>query len=318
MLAVIIPVRNTPDWQLSLRSLLTGERVPEQCIIVDDGSEPSLVLAGDIASVCECRLVKIAPSGPAAARNYGVSQTDADILVFLDADVTVSPTTIRDLEERLRGAPDDVAAIQTIYSSGPEEAGFGTVFQNLLQRYNFLQCRDPEHFAGLSSYCIAVRRAAFIAAGGFDEAVGRATVEDDTFGLKLIRDGWRIQLALDIEVTHRAEYRVTTLARRMFRMAVDKVRTVRRHPWTGRAPVSNSHHRPAFLASAALAVLTGLLGAWAPLWSLLVFVALFSCHLPFLLYSIRENGLMFGVRSAAMMLVLSYAAALGSLVGLWG
>jgi len=317
MLAVIIPVRNTADWAQTLRSVLTGHRIPDECFVIDDGSEPALQFPDDISYPETCRLVRIEPSGPAAARNCGVAQTQADILVFVDADVTVSATTLQELERRLNDSSSDVAAIQTLYSPLSVSSNFPTAFQNALQRYNFLHSSDPENFLGLSSYCIAVRREAFLAVGGFDESVGRATIEDDTLGLNLVRAGWRIRLVPEIEVLHRANYCVSGLAKRMFRMASDKVRSVRRQPWTGRIPVAKSHHRPAFLASSLVAALTLILAPIAPVWSLYLIVPLLGFHLPLLVHLIRENGLMFGVRSAAIMLVLSYAAALGSIAGLW-
>ena len=314
MVAVVVPVRNTSDWHQTVESVQSGNTTPVEFVVVDDGSDPPIQSTRD----SPVHILRIAPSGPAAARNAGAAATTSDVIIFVDADVTVREYTVARLVQVLETAPSDVAAIQAIYAEQTPDLGFATQFQNALQRYNFLAVRDAEHFSGLSSFCIAIRRHAFEAVGGFDAAVHRATVEDDTLGLELIRAGWRVQLAKDVEVIHRASYRSLSLCHRMYRMASDKVRSIRRKPWVARTNISNSHHRPEFIGSTASVGLGMVALPFAPDVSIALVAVAILCQLPFLISVTRRRGIIFGMRSAGMILGLAAAAAVGCVAGLLG
>ena len=317
LLAVIVPVRGTGDWRETIRSLAAGRRVPDELVVVDDGSEPPLWGAEGVnfPGLKSVHFIRTPPLGPAAARNTGAEAAQSPILVFIDSDVSVAPDTLGLLEERLLNAPSDVAAVQAVYSELTEVGSFATEFQNLLQRYNFLSVKDDEHFTGLSSYCIAVRRTAMEAVGGFDTTVGRPTVEDDTFGLELVRSGWRVVLARDITVRHRARYRVTTLVRRMCFMAADKIRSIRRKPWVGRMSISQSHHRPEFLLSTVGMLIACITLGFAPGLSLIAVLSAAFCQATFLRSAYQQGGLLFASRALVMILLLAASAAVGCIIG---
>lgn len=90
-LSVIIPVRNRAAQLVAcLRSLQqqTLERQQVEIIVVDDGSSEDIAACVQPYAV---ELLRIAPSGPAAARNRGIAQSSGDVLILLDADMVVQP-----------------------------------------------------------------------------------------------------------------------------------------------------------------------------------------------------------------------------------
>ena len=96
-LAVIIPYFEQPD---SLRRMYAALEVAEvgvpwEVVVVDDGSSepPPAPPDGLVPAV---RVLRQEDRGvrPGAARHLGVAATDAEVLVFLDADTLPTPTTI--------------------------------------------------------------------------------------------------------------------------------------------------------------------------------------------------------------------------------
>ena len=103
-LAVIVPAyRCAATLHASLAGLLASEfpRHAWELVVVDDGSgDETAAVATRLAD----RVVTISdgPLGPAHARNAGAATTRAPILVFVDADVVVATTTLRQFAAHLR------------------------------------------------------------------------------------------------------------------------------------------------------------------------------------------------------------------------
>lgn len=83
--AVIIPVFNGERFLgAAIESALGQTRVPEEIIVIDDGStDRSAQIARGYAEV---RLVQQTNAGPAAARNAGIIVAESEYIALLDAD----------------------------------------------------------------------------------------------------------------------------------------------------------------------------------------------------------------------------------------
>ncbi|PID77203.1 MAG: glycosyl transferase family A [Deltaproteobacteria bacterium] len=90
MISCIIPVFNRENFiRAALTSVLAQTRLPEEIIVVDDGSTDSS--AEIIHQIMQESLVPIhyhyqENQGPAAARNLGIKKAAGDYLIFLDSD----------------------------------------------------------------------------------------------------------------------------------------------------------------------------------------------------------------------------------------
>ena len=209
-------------------------------------------------------------AGPAAARNAGAQRATADILVFVDADVIVH----RDAIGRIRAAfghDPTLAALFGSYDDEPGAPGAVSGFRNLLHHHVHQQAAGPAEtfWAGVG----AIRRQAFLGAGGFDQArFPRASIEDVELGMRLVAAGARIRLDPEIQGTHLKRWTLLGMLRTDFaRRGIPWIglllrsRTVPRHlnlGWRHRLSAAASllalfavvRRRPAVLAGAVLAL----------------------------------------------------------------
>jgi GT2 family glycosyltransferase len=138
-------------------------------------------------------------SGPAVARNLGAAAARGGILVFVDADVVVSRSTLV-LMARAFAKRRGAAAIFGAYDDRPADPGFVSQYKNLshafIHRTSAAQART--FWAGFG----AVRREAFAAVGGFDERFDRPSVEDIDLGYRLTQAGYDVGLDPALTVCH--------------------------------------------------------------------------------------------------------------------
>jgi hypothetical protein len=139
-------------------------------------------------------------AGPAEARNAGASRATDEVLVFIDADVVVRADAFRRIRATFEADPG-LSAVFGSYDDQPEAPGLVSIFRNLLHHHVHQSSPGPatSFWAGLG----AIRRDAFLAAGGFD---GRRyplpSVEDIELGMRLTSKGERIILDPDLQGTH--------------------------------------------------------------------------------------------------------------------
>jgi histidinol-phosphate phosphatase family protein len=119
--------------------------------------------------------------GPAAARNRGWRQSQADWVVFLDDDVLPAPGWLDRLAEDLR-RPVDGSQGRIVVP--PPAARRPTDWER-----NVAGLED----ARWATADMAVRRAALAAVGGFDERFPRAYREDADLALRLLDAGFRLE-----------------------------------------------------------------------------------------------------------------------------
>lgn len=202
--AVIIPVYNSSRMLgETLLALSAGTRLPDELIVVDDGS------TDDSASIAESygARVVVMPrnAGPGACRNQGALLSHSELLIFLDADTCVHPTTIEQITDRLVSRPD-LTGVFGSYDEMPLDPSSCSQYRNLAHCYVHRSARQ----AALTfwSGCGAVRRDAFLAVHGFDERYTRPSIEDIDLGYRMTDMGARILLDPEIYVTHTKRWTV--------------------------------------------------------------------------------------------------------------
>jgi glycosyltransferase involved in cell wall biosynthesis len=96
--SVIIPCKDRPQHLMrALASVREQTVLPGEVIVVDDGSEPPLML--DSGGAVPVKLIRQRNSGPSAARNRGIQEASGDWIALLDSDDTWLPDK---LETQLR------------------------------------------------------------------------------------------------------------------------------------------------------------------------------------------------------------------------
>ena len=153
-------------------------------------------------------------SSPAAARNLGVSRTNAEVVVFVDSDVIVAPDAF--VRIRSHYARDhELTAVFGAYDDIVATTRRAAAFKNLQHHHVHTRSRGSAttFWAGLG----AVRREAFERVGGFDETrYRRPSIEDVELGLRLTDAGGRIVLDPAIRGTHLKDWTTGQMLRTDF------------------------------------------------------------------------------------------------------
>lgn len=137
--------------------------------------------------------------GPAASRNRGAAEARGDVLVFMDTDVVAPPGILDRVAAHLRDRPD-LAAVNAAYRREYTRPSLFGRFFNVLMHLEM----EQHPFTISTSFC-AVRREAYAACGGFDEAIGRPYSDDIAFGWKFLDRGFRSGAFPDVQVDHLKE-----------------------------------------------------------------------------------------------------------------
>jgi GT2 family glycosyltransferase len=182
---VIVPATDAaPFLERCLRAIAAADDGPDEVIVVD---RPGMTVVD--------------------ARNEGARRSSADVLAFIDSDVLVHP----DAFSRIRAAfasDESLVGLLGSYDDSPTARGAISGFRNLLHHHICAGARGPvaTFWTGLG----AVRRAAFEAAGGFDDDLRwprtsrdrRDFMADVSFGIRLVEAGHLIVLDPQIKGTH--------------------------------------------------------------------------------------------------------------------
>lgn len=205
---VVIPARNAQSLLLTcLECLRESFGCSYETIVVDDGSTDD---TARVATEMGARVIRLDETvGPAVARNRGVDHARGAIVVFLDADVFVKPTTLAHLVATLRDSDDD--AVFGSYDSTPSASNLVSQYKNLFHHHTHQHAHSEA--STFWSGCGAVRRERFLQLGGYDEGFSHPSIEDIEFGTRLKRDGGRIRLVPDIQVTHAKHWTLSSLVK---------------------------------------------------------------------------------------------------------
>jgi GT2 family glycosyltransferase len=177
-LSVVVPATDCPPTLGACLAAIARAAGNGEVIVVDDPPELSA----------------------SAARNIGARHATGDVLVFIDADVEIHPDALTRVKAAFATCPE-LTAVFGSYDDSPSTGGTVAAFRNLLHHHVHQRGGGPAEtfWSGLG----AVRRDAFLAAGGFDaDRFPHPSVEDIDLGIRLTADGARIVLDPTIQGAH--------------------------------------------------------------------------------------------------------------------
>lgn len=196
--SIAIPVYNGGEsFKKCLSSL--KQFVPastEIIVVVDGGTDESERLARSFGATV---LTFPIAGGPARARNCAATAAKGDVLLFIDADVTIHADTLTQTIARFAARPD-LAALIGSYDDAPGAPNFLSQYKNLFHHYTHQTgATAASTFWGA---CGAIRRDVFLKIGGFDENYRYPSVEDIDLGYRLKKAGYEIELCKSVQVKH--------------------------------------------------------------------------------------------------------------------
>jgi glycosyltransferase involved in cell wall biosynthesis len=200
MVSVVIPVYNgRKTLAHCLQSVLASDYRNHEIIVVDDCSTDD---SPAIAVQFGARLLTLQgkPYGPAFARNQGAEIARGEIVLFVDADITISPDTLSKIVLAF-GSHPEFAAMFGSYDRDPSEDDFLSQYKNLIHHFVHQQAK-PEASTFWTG-CGAIRREVFLKVGGFNpERYPHPSIEDIELGSRVKLSGYRICVNKTVQVKH--------------------------------------------------------------------------------------------------------------------
>jgi len=190
--SIVIPTRDRPELLgQTVQSVLDGDSLPAEIVVVDQSSGPRAALpAGESV---EIRRLELSSRGLSRARNAGIAAATHDVIVMIDDDVRVQPDWLRRLVDALLAAPAGTVVTGTVAAPPTTTDGFVPSTTSRTEPETFFG-RQPGDF--LFGGNMAMRREVFDDVGPFDERLGPgstfASAEDNDWGYRLLEAGCRI------------------------------------------------------------------------------------------------------------------------------
>ncbi len=315
--SVVIPARDSIDTLCRLfESLSHSTRRPDEVVLVDDGSSGSLE---PIAMQYGARFLRNnRPMGPAAARNLGMVETSCDIIVFLDADVTVHHDALDRMVQALEDDPS-LAGVFGSYDDTPGHPGFLSRYRNLLHAWTH-QTASP-HASTFWGACGAVKRQALAAVGGFPEVYGRPAIEDIELGCLLIKAGYKLKLDRNALVCHHKAWTFRSMLRTdVFDRAIPWTRLIlRERKMPDDLNLRRSQRFNALLALLLLVLLPPLTsGPVFQVVFLIVWALFVTKNARFYTFLVRKQGMWFALRAIPIHWLYFIYSCVGFALGLAG
>jgi len=164
-------------------------------IVVDDGSteDTSTIVSQEFPFAF--RFLRQKNQGATAARNYGATISESEILVFIDDDITISPQTLEAFSEKLCQGTK-ILAMGTINKRSEVNASVYTPVVLTMAAHSLIAHDDVEfQFPDCNSELLACKRHDFFDIGMFQDPTGGhgwPNWDDVDFGYRAHLKGYRL------------------------------------------------------------------------------------------------------------------------------
>jgi glycosyltransferase involved in cell wall biosynthesis len=234
--------------------------------------------------------------GPAHARLAGQKEASSDIIVFIDSDIVIASNTLSRLADTF-DANGDAAAIVGMLSKNHPNRNFFSQYKNLYMNFIFRRCPPVIDFVFGSFYAIRKERCDTVSTNRV--TAGYKVAEDTEYGLRLARQGFKIILDKNLEVTHLRGYSFFSFIRNDFFVPYYWARLfLKEKGWTSLLKERRfCHSQTEQLASLVLMPPVLITIFWQPLAAVLLILIQLSLHMPFFLFLYREKGASFMLSS---------------------
>ena len=315
--SVVIPAYNAASGVSACLKAVADQSIRREqyeIIVVDDGSQDGT--QQEVARL-GARPVSQPHQGPAAARNLGLKESRADIVLFTDADCR----PVRGWAEALLCALEDpqVAGAKGVYATEQKTLIARFVQQEYEEKYH--KMKRERYIDFVDTYSAAYRKEMLVREGGFDPLFPRASGEDVDLSYRLARRGYKLVFAPEAVVYHRHVDTLGRYFRRKFHIGFWRVLMYRKSP---ERVVVDSHTPQSLKLQCILATLSLALLLAFPLWPRLAIWGLGVSLVIFLLSSSNflarccKGDLRVGVVALPLLVVRAFALSAGFLAGIVG
>jgi glycosyltransferase involved in cell wall biosynthesis len=213
VLSIIIPCYNSESTlPQCLNSILSQklDNVDFEVIVVESGTPASKKSGPYPDKVIHLKRENQLFAGE--ARNLGAETARGEFLLFIDADITLSPGALNQAIDRLRSNPQQVIAAAMDVS--PEDRNITSMTELFFEFSEATRFSNRKPRNWLPSYFLGLSTTEFHKQQGFSSLRSSQDVE---FTWRLFRGGCQLALAHDILVFHRSQAGIHELFRKAYR-----------------------------------------------------------------------------------------------------
>lgn len=202
--SIIIPTYNRPKKLKNCLKSITQLDYPLdqfEVIIVDDGSSQSLEsIINYFQPLIKLKFIQQKNSGPATARNNGVSQAQGKYIAFIDDDCEVTPSWLSIFADGFQRSPNAILGgytinklTENIYSEASQK-----LVDYLYSYYNVIL--DQAKFFTSNNFVIP--KVIFEKIGGFNTTFSLAAAEDRELCERIYSQGYKMIYSPQAQVKH--------------------------------------------------------------------------------------------------------------------
>lgn len=238
MLSIVVCTKDRPQSLVAVLRGLTALHYERYEIVVVDNAPSSEatkeIVLGEFGGDSRVRYVREPRRGLASARNRGIAEAAAEIVVFTDDDVRVDAWWLQGIVRGFRAAPDVACVTGPVVTAEIEnsaqlyfdlrEGGWGNRFERRV--FDLLENRDESPLYPYAAGALgtganfAVTRAVIKELGGFNEALGVGTPsgggEDLNIFMRILLSGHTVAYEPSAVIRHVHRANVEELSRQMF------------------------------------------------------------------------------------------------------
>jgi GT2 family glycosyltransferase len=206
-IAVAVATLDRPDLLARcLDAVLSGETVPAEVVVVDQGSHPHTpAVVAERGRDIPVAYVHQERDGLSASRNAALETARAQVLVTTDDDCVPAPGWLAAIGRTFAEAPAPQSVTGRVLPLGPDRPGFYALSSRTSMARAELSNGAPPWTAGTGAN-FAVERSWAERIGGWDERLGAGSGggagEDVDFLYRLLRAGGRVIYEPDALVYH--------------------------------------------------------------------------------------------------------------------
>ena len=215
-LSYIIPFCNSKDTIKDTLESIVQDGGFSEIILVDDAStdETKDVVNDYLSKFKNITYVRNEERlGAGLSRNRGAQASNGNILVFVDADITI-PTGTSNIVKKYFGKLNSNERPDVLVANRARECLYKdpiSMYKNYWTSYNFSKMEGWTSF--LCSSFFAVRKDVFAKVGGFRNL---RQIEDNDLGYRLSLNKFKIYFANEIIVAHKKKFTLSSLLKREF------------------------------------------------------------------------------------------------------